>query len=79
MFLLRGAAAAAAAVPSECDEGWRPLATLHQSQSVHHDDDDDDYDDDDDVDDDDDDEYRGVEEDQHDLDDDVVLATITLG
>ena len=27
---------AAAALPS--DEGWRPLATLHQSQSVHHDD-----------------------------------------
>ena len=64
-------AAAAAAVPSECDEGWRPLATLHQSQSVHHDyDDDDDYDDD---------EEEEEEEDQHDLDDDVVLATITLG
>ena len=40
----------AAAVPS--DEGWRPLATLQQSQSV----------------DDDDDEHGGVEEDQHDDD-----------
>ena len=44
---------AAAGVPSwECDEGWRPLATLQQSQSV----------------DDDDDEHGGVEEDQHDDD-----------
>ena len=61
-----GAAAAAAAVPSECDEGWRPLATLHQSQSVHHDDDDD--------------EYRGVDggEEEDKRDDDVVLVTITV-
>ena len=65
-----GAAAAAAAVPSKCDEGWRPLATLHQSQSVQHDDDDDEYGGVEDGD--------GEEDDHHDLDDDVVLATITV-
>ena len=69
--------AAAAAVPS--NEGWRPLATLHQSQSVHHEDDlhDDDLHDDDLHDDDqhDDDQHGGVEEDQHDLDDDVALGS----
>ena len=63
------AAAAAAGVPSKCDEGWRPLPTLHQSQSV----------------DDDDDEHGGVEggdveeEEAYDLDGDVALATITVG
>ena len=61
-------AAAAAGVPSKCDEGWRPLPTLHQSQLVDDDDEHRGV------------EGGDVEEEEaYDLDGDVALATITVG